>query len=255
MLPAVIFALNIPRRRKLQLPHWLFPRNVANPVNVLYAVIYAIMAAIIVSLDTIIWLCIVFALAGPLLLSGFYEAWIDKRVVEFAFERIGSSNMTISLRVRILVAVLIGNLDQDTAWNPAMSVPATLEHHQPLPEGQYARIQEIQRRDSLMHDVQTRLKSMIACQYSFGSAVGAPVVFYIGSFIYAIIETNSDLGDNDTSHALAFGMWLVFCSLMSHFLKSRGVSYLHLRTSTKPLRIHTESIICWKKAYKVSAGG
>jgi hypothetical protein len=59
----------------------------------------------------------------------------------------------------------------------------------------------------MIHDVKTRLKSMLACQYSFGSTVGAPVVFYIGSFIYAVLEIKSQLGDNDTSHALAFGMW------------------------------------------------
>lgn len=48
---------------------------------------------------------------------------------------------------------------------------------------------------------------MLACQYSFGSTIGAPVVFYIGSFIYALLEIRAQLGDNDTSHALAFGMW------------------------------------------------
>lgn len=48
---------------------------------------------------------------------------------------------------------------------------------------------------------------MFACQHSFGSVVGAPVVFYVGSFVYALIEVGNSLGDNDTSHALAFGMW------------------------------------------------
>lgn len=42
---------------------------------------------------------------------------------------------------------------------------------------------------------------------SFGGAVGAPVVFFIGSFVYNIVEAETRLGDNDTAHALAFGMW------------------------------------------------
>ncbi|KAF3008322.1 hypothetical protein E8E14_007413 [Neopestalotiopsis sp. 37M] len=42
---------------------------------------------------------------------------------------------------------------------------------------------------------------------NFGTAVGAPVVFFIGSFVYNIIEAETRLGDGDTAHALAFGMW------------------------------------------------
>ena len=41
---------------------------------------------------------------------------------------------------------------------------------------------------------------------SFGSAVGAPIVFFTGGFAYTIADTLSQLGDNDTAHALAFGM-------------------------------------------------
>jgi hypothetical protein len=48
---------------------------------------------------------------------------------------------------------------------------------------------------------------MLACQYSFGATVGAPVVFFIGTFIFTIITLTSSLGDEDTSLALAFGIW------------------------------------------------
>jgi hypothetical protein len=53
----------------------------------------------------------------------------------------------------------------------------------------------------------TRLKAMLGCQTSFGAAVGAPVVFFVGSFLFSVISNFSSLGDNDTSHALAFGEW------------------------------------------------
>jgi hypothetical protein len=42
---------------------------------------------------------------------------------------------------------------------------------------------------------------------SFGSAVGAPIVFFASGFAYTIADTLSRLGDNDLAHALAFGMW------------------------------------------------
>lgn len=41
--------------------------------------------------------------------------------------------------------------------------------------------------------------------------MGAPVVFFLGTFIFTIVATLSNLGDNDTSLALAFGMWYMVC--------------------------------------------
>jgi hypothetical protein len=38
-------------------------------------------------------------------------------------------------------------------------------------------------------------------------AVGAPIVFFAGAFMYTVFDILSRLGDNDTAHALAFGMW------------------------------------------------
>jgi hypothetical protein len=268
IVPAVIFTLNVPRRRKLSLPDFVFPANIfQNPVTLLVACICALIAAIIVAIDTVLWLCAVFALAGPLLLSGLYEAWIDKRVLDFVSEKIENDHLELPTRARILLTVLVGNLDLDFAWAPAMDVarhlespssivastrpPSTLHHSIPEPtphnvltahaesepqtplsppplsqqEGTDAISATTSETIAVAHgnagstgltatvpqevirDVKTRLKSMLACQYSFGSTVGAPVVFYIGSFIYAVLEIRSLLGDNDTSHALAFGMW------------------------------------------------
>jgi hypothetical protein len=48
---------------------------------------------------------------------------------------------------------------------------------------------------------------MLACQYSFGSTVGAPVVFFLGAFVFNIITALEQTGDESTSLALAFGMW------------------------------------------------
>lgn len=48
---------------------------------------------------------------------------------------------------------------------------------------------------------------MLACQYSFGATVGAPVVFFLGAFGFTIVSILSNLGDQSTSLALAFGMW------------------------------------------------
>jgi len=52
-----------------------------------------------------------------------------------------------------------------------------------------------------------QLRTMLACQYSFGATVGAPVVFFLGAFGFTIVSILSNLGDQSTSLALAFGMW------------------------------------------------
>lgn len=47
---------------------------------------------------------------------------------------------------------------------------------------------------------------MLACQLPFDAAVGAPVVFYLGTFVFTIVATLTQLGDHDTSIEIAFGM-------------------------------------------------
>ena len=43
---------------------------------------------------------------------------------------------------------------------------------------------------------------MLAAQYSFGVTVGAPVVFFCGSFLYTLVDNYAHFGSNNVSHAL-----------------------------------------------------
>lgn len=61
--------------------------------------------------------------------------------------------------------------------------------------------------ERLIHQVKTRLKTMLLCQYSFGSVIGAPVVFFLGGFIFALLQSLDTLGDEDIAEGLAFGQW------------------------------------------------
>jgi hypothetical protein len=259
ILPSVIFVLSVPRRRKLHLPNWVFPPDIDN-IRAVKAVFCAIAAALVVSIDTIVWLGIVFALTGPFLLSGVYEAFMDKEIADFMTEKIKNGHLPLALRARILLAILVGNLDLDSAWAPSMKLancletsrgpggnpsidrnassidtddtapthPSTatrvssmaeLQPAHPIPTQQHLDQTEgapreprdsdielqvfpnISREDTLdlsIEKVKTRLKSMLACQYSFGSTVGAPVIFYMGSFIYTLLEINAALGDTES---------------------------------------------------------
>ena len=48
---------------------------------------------------------------------------------------------------------------------------------------------------------------MLDGQVPFSTTVGAPVLLYIGSFIYSILSLSEMKGDKDTARALAFGIW------------------------------------------------
>lgn len=54
--------------------------------------------------------------------------------------------------------------------------------------------------------VETRLRTMLACQYSFGSTVGSPIVFFVGAFVFTLVTELVDLGDKTTALNLSFGM-------------------------------------------------
>lgn len=70
-----------------------------------------IFAGFCVVCDTIIWLSVCFAFASPMLLSGFYEAFLDNRIIGFLTEKTHNFRLTLDMRARLLFVVLVGNLD------------------------------------------------------------------------------------------------------------------------------------------------
>lgn len=378
LLPAVIFCLSVPRRRKFHVFRTFFVADLAGIKSYIPAFLGAIGAMVIVTLDTLLWLSICFALAGPMILSGLYEALLDSRVIDFVREKIDNGRLTLDMRCRLLMLVLIGNLDlavdddpllkqtggyttisgaipslspipaaknnakstfnhEDTApsgperrtldpYNESNSIVMQTAHQvnhfsenvgeihqvplahgtnklgiamdnndrdgvgsgtseqrlsvpQPRIDGTSVDAAALQRRstthlraspwrhmEELLYPIrlyddernnrhlsprqyplswqrhrpdcfsrgpchnqdhivqerphprntkierqilktQTRLRTMLNCQYSFGSMVGAPVLFFLGGFVFALLQSLQDLGNEDTALALAFGQW------------------------------------------------
>ncbi|KAF8858434.1 hypothetical protein BDZ45DRAFT_802567 [Acephala macrosclerotiorum] len=52
-----------------------------------------------------------------------------------------------------------------------------------------------------------KLCQLLGQQMPYGVQIGAPVVFYLSAYAYSIFDADSRLGDNDTAHAIAFGLW------------------------------------------------
>ncbi|KAH0545441.1 hypothetical protein FGG08_000442 [Glutinoglossum americanum] len=220
ILPAIVFCLAIPRRRKLLVSAWFFDAPIDRISNIIKIPFIALIAAILVTIDTITWLSICLALAGPMLLSGIYEAYLDSRMLSYLYNKVENGQLTIDMRARILYLILAGNLDleffspgdgpEDTAWKhveeltDGLRIYPSPRQHPAIGE---APINVVTLHQDLITSTKTRLRTMLACQYSFGSTVGAPVVFFAGAFVYTLVDTLTKLGDNDTAHALAFGMW------------------------------------------------
>ncbi|CZR51242.1 uncharacterized protein PAC_01117 [Phialocephala subalpina] len=250
LLPAIIFCLSVPRRRKVTIYEKVFTLDFSRPKAWLLAPFDMILA----------WL------SGPMLMSGLYEAYLDNLLIRFIQEKTKESQLTLDMRVRLLFVMLCGNLDlnpdltseemqlvdyrnpeNSEQWPnyshyPRTGLPNTLSawaHIEYLihPLRTYRDMAIMTPRQQPLHDTKckvadcdsaaclesplprsldmvrligrtkTQLRTMLACQTSFGATVGAPVVFYLGTFVFTIVATLTNLGDHDTSIEIAFRMW------------------------------------------------
>jgi hypothetical protein len=111
ILPCLVFCLSIPRRRKLLVGSMWFMAEPNHTFAFFTTPLRATAAAILVSVDTLIWLCICFAAAGPMILSGIYEAFLDSRILSVLQKSLDSGSLTMQMRARLLLTILVGNFD------------------------------------------------------------------------------------------------------------------------------------------------
>lgn len=216
--PSIVFVLNIPRRRRLNVPRKLFPRSVTTIGGAFSIVFKIIGASLIVTVDTILWLAILLAFSGPIILSGFYEALLDLRLLRFLHARVIRNGLTVRDRAHILFIILLGNLDQQHAWTACCQAVAKLPELNVRNQSRRRRSSALstlatqsqvtstvnQTQDSGADDEETnlaiattkvKLKGMLESQVTFGSSVGAAIIFYTGSFCYTLIEIESTFGN------------------------------------------------------------
>lgn len=194
ILPAVIFSMTIPRRHKLEVPDKLFDYKFDKWTNLAYLILSILLAGIIVAVDTVVWVFVIFAGAGPMLVGGLHEAVLDRRIVIQLEKRNPErkSNRTYlseADKAELLLAVVSGNLDR-IIGDPETRLRAVVGLR---PVG------TADRTPSQISRSSTSLLSMMASQQSFGTIVGAPVLFYLGAFIYNVTGLKTNKGDNDTS--------------------------------------------------------
>lgn len=115
IVPSLAFCTNVPRTHKLAIPEIVFK---ARPRTLMGLVTYWIRlggALVLMTLDTVVWLAICFAFAGPMLLSAVYEYALDRKVLEFMAPPSGKPpSMPARLRAQLLLAVVVGNIRMAT---------------------------------------------------------------------------------------------------------------------------------------------
>jgi hypothetical protein len=189
----------------------------------------AAIAASIAFLNTISWVALVFTAAAPMMLSGLYEAMIDRHVLDIIqknrkWNRIRGQNQIelsdLKREVHLLYAILVGNisLPPEEPAEPLVEKPSAWEDIKELVDrlGPDTTTQGDEKSNEVIHGhidnaariaTQSRLHTMLQCQASFGATIGAPVVFYLGAFLVSVFSSLLDIGHNDTAHTIAFGEW------------------------------------------------
>jgi hypothetical protein len=113
ILPSLAFCLNIPRCRKLSIPEVVFQAHPRNLVGFASYWIRLLGAFLLMTIDTVVWLSICFAFAGPMLLSAVYEFVLDRKILEFLRPHKQCRERAIipdRLKAQLLLSVVVGNL-------------------------------------------------------------------------------------------------------------------------------------------------
>lgn len=211
ILPSLIFSIVIPRQQKIELGKLAskrFPiaqrrtwiRWILQLLNlIIFAVNSTLLLPLVFVVDNVVWMIIILSGAGPMLIGGLYEAVVDSRLIEYM--RQSRDELSNQDKIKLLTTLVSGNLILDIG-EPQETLAGELSmvenHDRPTTE------------DERLEMIKTRLLCMMSSQLSFGSAVGAPVVFYLGQFVYTILDLLGKRGDQDAGNSLAFGVeWMV----------------------------------------------
>lgn len=206
VLPAVIFSATVPRRRLITFKNSrtiLAARITRTPLgrHALTRIVTwlprQLLEMFIVFVDNLIWIFMIVIGAGPMLIGGLYEAVLDHLILQ-SIRRSDPNRrqdrvQEVKEQRELLTVLALGNLEDE--GEPIRKVIERLS---------------VDNTDDEKQESQARLMSLLRAQADFGTAIGAPVLFYLGAFIYTILDLQSDPSDQDSAISLAYGVeWMV----------------------------------------------
>ena len=204
ILPTVIFALVIPRKWHLDLSPVNFEFGDGFLPGLVKASLSLIATGIVASSDMILWIGVILALAGPMILSGVEEMYLDIVSVH----TIATSHNTLfhpltsEERLSILVTVLCGNFEGDGQMVADLRDMSTFAPGTPNAPTLQTR--------------KAQLESIMNGQANFGSVVGIPTVFFLAGLLYNAyqIADQTATGINWTPYAIWL-MTMIYVVLIS----------------------------------------
>ncbi|MCJ1405580.1 hypothetical protein MMC11_008808 [Xylographa trunciseda] len=207
--------MTIPRQQKIGVSrlfdYFVRPTNSVRALQNAGQLVLSMFASVFlvlpfVALDTIGWIAMIFVGAGPMLFSGMFEALVDYKVMSAitvlktpsgntkgqSIQRSPSrdASLTRDEIVELLTVIVCGNLMLDVG-----------DPHKYI-------VEKLATENG--DEVKTRLLHMMSAQNSFGSTIGAPVLFYLGAFVYTILNLFSDPSSEDGAISIALGVeWMI----------------------------------------------
>ncbi|TAQ83360.1 hypothetical protein B7494_g8318 [Chlorociboria aeruginascens] len=197
ILPAVIFSMTIPRRKLVDYNYLFDFEQLHNRsfLQLLVSLFLFILILFPIIIDTLVWIFVIVSGAGNMLVGALYEAHLDYRIVKYIKEG-DLDESTLDRRRELLVTIACGNLMLETG-NPQVSIPKSLM----MTATPDADAREKSR---------SRLLNLLGAQAGFGSTCGSPVLFYLGAFVYTILDLQSNPSSEDSAESLGFGIeWMI----------------------------------------------
>lgn len=211
ILPSIIFSMSIPRRRMFMVRFGI--------KSGLWSIPSACALALSTALDTIISVAVILVLAGPLMVSGLTEAVLDFRILRALRN---STNLSLGSRLRLIITVVCGNLVlpelsggpiANRSWFRQLRLTKFIARKLRAPVTHSNPLEEIPRKleaEPQWSNVTGTLLNLLSAQGDFGALIGAPVVFYLGGFVYTILDLLSEPSVQDAAISLAFGVeWMM----------------------------------------------
>ncbi|KAF2470267.1 uncharacterized protein BDR25DRAFT_369425, partial [Lindgomyces ingoldianus] len=185
LVPAFAFVVSIPRSFRVpRMESWFGLKK-------RYSLPWLVFSLVIMILDIVLWIIIVFAFSGPLIAGAIHEALIDHTVLDAVRETVEGA----------LQQPLPPQLREEGRQDIAFALVGSL-----MPgDGELAA--KIQSDIVSSAHGRRKLQALLTLLPSYGTRVGVPVFFYLGAYAYSLIDAENRRGDNDTAHAIAFGLW------------------------------------------------
>jgi len=199
--------MTVPRRKQIEFDYLFemeWPRHatryswINNYLQLSISLLSFMVILIPVTIDTIVWISVIVVAAGNMLVGGIYEAQLDYRILKYIKEMAhGTNEDKLRIKRELLVTVASGNLMLDRG-SPQKNITSSImipNPHAPKDRHEKAR---------------SRLLNLLGTQSGFGEQVGAPVLFYLGAFVYTILDILNSPSSEDSALALSFGLqWMI----------------------------------------------